>query len=170
MQKIGLLSDTHGWLDQQVFSYFASCDEIWHAGDLGSEGLAAQLRSFRPLKAVYGNIDSPAIRREFPESLSWECEEVKIFMTHIGGTPPRYNRIVKLALEEQKPGLFICGHSHILRIQFDHAHQVLFMNPGAAGSQGWHKMRTLVRFSILGKEIKDCEVIELGERAKSESR
>ena len=164
MTRIGLISDTHGFLDEAVFKHFASCDEIWHAGDFGNSALADQLAAFKPLKGVYGNIDGPDIRRVYPEKLRWTCEEVTVFMTHIGGYPPKYNPAVKKELTANPPQLFICGHSHILKVLFDDKLQCLHMNPGAAGMQGWHKVRTLIRFVIDGKNMKDCEVIELGKR------
>ena len=164
MKKIGLLSDTHSWLDENIFRHFESCDELWHAGDLGNSAIAEKLSAFKPLRAVYGNIDGPDIRSIFPETLRWECEGVRVYMTHIAGTPPKYNSQVKKELTRDPPKLFICGHSHILRIQFDQVNKILFMNPGAAGNQGWHKMRTIVRFNISDQNIQDCEVIELGKR------
>jgi putative phosphoesterase len=164
MKRIGLLSDTHNFLDEAVFRHFESCDEIWHAGDFGSAAIADKLKAFRPLLGVFGNIDGNDIRSVFPEKLNWECEQVKIYMTHIGGYPPKYNPAVKKELETVSPQLFICGHSHILKIMYDDRLQCLHMNPGAAGNHGWHKIRTLIRFSVDGKDLKDCEVIELGKR------
>jgi putative phosphoesterase len=164
MTRIGLISDTHGFLDEAVFKHFESCDEIWHAGDFGNSALASQLAAFKPLKGVYGNIDGPDIRNVYPEKLRWSCEEVTVFMTHIGGYPPKYTPAVKKELTAAPPQLFICGHSHILKILFDDKLQCLHINPGAAGMQGWHKVRTLIRFVIDGKNMKDCEVIELGKR------
>jgi len=164
MTRIGLISDTHHYLDPAVTRHFSSCDEIWHAGDFGNAELASKLADVKPLKGVYGNIDGKDIRSEFPEKLSWQCEDVRIFMTHIGGYPPKYNEKVKKELLELKPDLFICGHSHILRIIFDDKISCLYMNPGAAGNQGWHKLRTVIRFSIDGREITNCEIIELGKR------
>ncbi len=165
MKRIGLISDTHGYLDETVFKHFDQCDEIWHAGDFGSLAIAEQLASNHvPFKGVYGNIDGHDVRSVYPEQLVWACEDVKILMTHIGGYPPRYNPKVKQQLLIHRPQLFICGHSHILKIMYDEKIQCLHMNPGAAGKQGWHSMRTLIRFNIDGKEMKDCEVIELGKR------
>jgi uncharacterized protein len=164
MTRIGLISDTHHFLDPEVMKHFSNCDEIWHAGDFGNSELATKLAAIKPLKGVYGNIDGQDIRSEFPEKLSWQCEEVRIFMTHIGGYPPKYNATVKKELLDLKPNLFVCGHSHILRIIFDDKISCLYMNPGAAGNQGWHKIRTLIRFSIDGMDIRNCEVIELGKR------
>lgn len=165
MLRIGLLSDTHHFLDEQIFRYFEKCDEIWHAGDFGTVALADQLAAFRPLRGVYGNIDGRDIRSVYPEKLRWQAEQVNVYMTHIGGYPPKYNPAVKKELQADPPQLFICGHSHILKVMYDPALQCLHMNPGAAGKQGWHKVRTLLRFAIDGKDIKDCEVIELGDRS-----
>lgn len=168
MKRIGLISDTHGFLDEAVFKYFENCDEIWHAGDFG-EGVANRLNpasggSRKVIRGVFGNIDMQDIRSEFPEQLVFMCEEVKVMMRHIGGSPPRYNPATKKELALHKPQLFISGHSHILKIMFDENIQCLHMNPGAAGRQGWQKVRTIIRFAIDGKEMKDCEVIELGNR------
>ncbi|HMO34325.1 MAG TPA: metallophosphoesterase family protein [Lacibacter sp.] len=163
MTKIGLISDTHGFLDESVFLHFNDCDEVWHAGDFGS-GVAGALRNFKPLRGVYGNIDGPAIRGLFPEELVFRCEEVQVLLRHIGGSPPRYNPETRKALQKHRPQLFVTGHSHILKVQYDESQACLFMNPGAAGRQGWHTVRTLLRFSIDGAEIRDCEVVELGRR------
>jgi hypothetical protein len=164
MLRIGLLSDTHHYLDDTLFRHFEACDEIWHAGDFGTIAIAEKLDAFKPLKAVYGNIDGQDIRKVYPEKLSWQSEGVNVFMTHIGGYPPRYNPAVKKELENNTPQLFICGHSHILKIMFDEQLHCLHMNPGAAGRQGWHNLRTAIRFTIDGTNMKDCEVIELGPR------
>ncbi len=164
MTKIGLLSDTHDFLDEQVFKYFEKVDEIWHAGDFGNMELAEKLASFKPLKGVFGNIDGQDIRSIYPENLIFNCEEVKVYMTHIGGYPPKYNSRSKAIIKENKPQLFISGHSHILKIMYDDKLNCLHMNPGAAGKQGLHKIRTLIRFDIDGADIKNCEVIELGKR------
>ena len=163
MTRIGLLSDTHGYLDEKVFDHFKNCDEVWHAGDFG-EDVIEKIRSFKPLKGVYGNIDDQKIRHEFPEILEFNCEEVKVMIKHIGGYPPKYNPITKKEISHHKPQLFISGHSHILKVMYDEKLQCLHMNPGAAGKQGWHKIRTIIRFSIDGKNIDQCEVIELGPR------
>jgi putative phosphoesterase len=164
MKRIGLISDTHSYLDENVFIHFAECDEIWHAGDFGGLELAEKLAAFKPMKGVYGNIDDAATRNQYPEQLLFDCEEVKVMMRHIGGSPPRYNPETKKELILHQPLLFIAGHSHILKIMYDDKLNCLYMNPGAAGNQGWHKMRTLVRFTIDGKNIRDAEVIELGSR------
>ena len=164
MTKIGLISDTHGYLEKSVFKHFEACDEIWHAGDFGNIALAQELAAFKPLKGVYGNIDGYDVRSVYPLQLQWLCEEVAVFMTHIGGYPGRYSKEVKQHLQANPTQLFISGHSHILKIMYDDKFQCLHINPGAAGNQGWHKVKTLVRFAIDGKQIKDCEVIEIGKR------
>ena len=164
MTRIGLISDTHGFLDEAVFEHFKNCDEVWHAGDFGAGDIAKRLKDAKELKGVYGNIDGADIRTEFPEQLVFMCEEVKVMIRHIGGYPPKYNPETKKELLLSQPQLFISGHSHILKVMFDEKLQCLHMNPGAAGKQGWHKMRTIIRFTIDGKEMKDCEVIELGSR------
>jgi putative phosphoesterase len=164
MKRIGLLSDTHNFLDPAILRHFETCDEIWHAGDFGSVGIADQIRAHKPLRGVYGNVDGLDIRTQYPERLSWTCEEVKVLMTHIGGSPPKYSPGIRKELTLQSPQLFICGHSHILKIVYDQSLKCLYMNPGAAGNQGWHKIKTLVRFTVDGKELKDCQVIELGEK------
>lgn len=164
MTRIGLLSDTHGFLDAAVFKHFDACDEIWHAGDFGTIAIAGRLQRFKPLKGVWGNIDGYDVRSVFPQKLVWTCEEVRVFMTHIGGYPGRYAPGIKQELVTRKPGLFICGHSHILKVIYDDKIRCLHMNPGAVGNQGWHVARTIIRFSIDGNSIKDCEVIELGKR------
>ncbi|MGF2411680.1 metallophosphoesterase family protein [Ferruginibacter sp.] len=161
MTRIGLISDTHGFLDDAVFEHFKNCDEVWHAGDFGRD-VIEPLQKFKPLKGVYGNIDSAAIRSDFPEQLIFMCEEVKVMMRHIGGYPPKYNPATKKEILLHQPQLFISGHSHILKIMYDDKLHCLHMNPGAAGKQGWHKVRTLIRFEVDGNEMKNCEVIELG--------
>jgi uncharacterized protein len=161
LTRIGLISDTHDFLDEAVFEHFRNCDEVWHAGDFGSEDIARRIREKKPLRGVYGNIDGPGIRGEFPEQELFFCEEVKVMMRHIGGYPPRYNPETKKQLLLHRPQLFISGHSHILKILYDDKLQCLHMNPGAAGRQGWQKVRTLIRFAVEGKELNDCEVIEL---------
>ena len=163
MTHIGLISDTHGFLDENVFAHFKQCNEIWHAGDFGNAALAAELaaKSGLPVKGVYGNIDGNDIRNQFPEQLVFLCEGVKVMMRHIGGAPPKYNPATKTELLLHRPQLFISGHSHILKVMFDKNINCLHMNPGAAGKHGWHKMRTIIRFAIDGSNMKDCEVIEL---------
>ncbi len=163
MVRIGLISDTHGYLDDAVYTHFAHCDEVWHAGDFGP-GVVEELKAFKPLRGVYGNIDGHEIRSEFPEVLQFTIEGVNVMMKHIGGYPGRYAPGVKAEIQQQKPQLFISGHSHILKVIYDDKLSCLHMNPGAAGKHGWHKIRTLIRFVIDGKDMKQCEVIELGNR------
>lgn len=164
MKKIGLISDTHGFLDEAVFDHFKNVDEIWHAGDFGTITIAQQLQAFKPLRGVWGNIDSGELRSLFREVVSFTIEGVKVLMIHIGGYPGRYSAKAKAELAIHKPQLFVSGHSHILKVMYDDKLKCLHMNPGAAGQHGWHQMRTLVRFTIDGEQIKDCEVIELGKR------
>ena len=166
MKRIGLISDTHHYLDDAVFKHFDKCDEIWHGGDFGSNELAEKLiagpwRKKIIFRGVYGNIDGTDIREHYPEKLFFTCEGVKVFIQHIGGYPGRYAPGVKKEIIAKKADLFISGHSHILKIMFDEQLECLHMNPGAAGKQGWHTKRTLIRFSIDGDEMKNCEVVEL---------
>jgi len=163
--KIGLLSDTHNYLDPLVFKYFDEMDEIWHAGDIGSMDLLNQLEKFKPTKSVYGNIDGHEIRAASPENLIFCCEGVNVLMTHIAGKPPHYNARVKGLIKEHLPGILICGHSHILKVEFDKINQLLFINPGAAGKHGFHQIKTLVRFEIRDQKPQNLEVIELGKRS-----
>lgn len=165
MTRIGIISDTHSFLDENVLRHFASCNEVWHAGDFGDLEVIEKLQAFRPLKGVYGNIDTPAIRQRFPEQLIFECEQVKVMLRHIGGYPPKYNPETKKEIALHKPQLIISGHSHILKVMYDGPRSCLYINPGAAGRHGWHKTRTLIRLTIDGKEMKDCEVVELGTRS-----
>lgn len=162
--RIGLLSDTHGWLDPRLEEHFTACDEIWHAGDIGDAAVAAELASWKPLRAVWGNIDGTDVRKNWPEHQRFTVESVRVWITHIGGRPPRYDRAVIDELRRDPPGLFICGHSHILLVKHDPAIGCLYMNPGAAGRHGWHKVRTALRFTLAEGRPKDLEVIELGPR------
>jgi putative phosphoesterase len=166
MKKIGLISDTHGWLDPAVFKHFDECDEIWHAGDIGTLDVLEQLRKFKPTRAVYGNIDGHEIRIDCPENLRWKCEEVDVWITHIGGRPGNYALPIKAQIKAHPPQLFICGHSHICLVKMDQAIKTLHMNPGAAGRHGFHKVRTLLRFEIDGKKIQNLDLIELGPRTE----
>lgn len=163
MKRIGLISDTHGYLDEAVFKHFEECDEVWHAGDFGA-GVAAPLAAFKPLRGVWGNIDDMDIRVEFPEHNRFMCEDVDVWMMHIGGYPGRYSAQVRPEIYTKPPKLFITGHSHILKVMFDPKINCLHINPGAAGKSGWHKVRTLIRFSISSDKIDNLEVIELGKR------
>ncbi len=164
MQRIGLLSDTHHFIDDAVFNYFEECNEIWHAGDFGTIEIAERLAAFKPLRGVYGNIDGQDIRSVYPETLSFYCENVKVLIKHIGGYPPKYNSSTLPLIKSIRPDLFISGHSHICKVMYDDRLECLHMNPGAAGKQGWHTIRTLLRFTIDGKNIKDLEVVEIGKR------
>ena len=164
MKRIGLLSDTHSFLDERVFHYFEECDEIWHAGDIGTMELVDRLREFKPLRIVYGNIDGKIFREKIPLDERFECEGMDIWMTHIGGYPGRYNKRVKAVLEENQPDVFICGHSHILKVMPDKKHDLLHINPGACGIYGFHTVKTIIRFAIEDGKIKDMEAIELGNK------
>lgn len=161
MKRIGLLSDTHSYWDERYLQYFEDCEEIWHAGDIGSLELANRLADFRPLRAVCGNCDGGDLRRLYPEVLRWNCEGADVLMTHIGGYPGRYDPRIRQQLYARPPKLFISGHSHILKVQFDDKLQLLHINPGAAGIQGWQQVRTLVRFTADKGTFSDLEVIEI---------
>ncbi|MBL0048593.1 MAG: metallophosphoesterase family protein [Bacteroidetes bacterium] len=162
MKKIALLSDTHGYLDPKLIKYLETVDEIWHAGDIGTIAIADELEKLKPLKAVYGNIDGQDVRKVHPLHQRFFCENVDVWMTHIGGYPGHYSPAVRLELETKPPKLFICGHSHILKVMYDKKLNLLHMNPGACGIQGFHKMKTILRFVIDKEKISDLEVIELG--------
>lgn len=161
MKRIGILSDTHGYWDDRYYKYFEECDEIWHAGDIGSVEVADKFQSFRPLRAVYGNIDSKDIRIMFPETLRFDCEGVDVMMKHIGGYPGRYDTSVKEILRQDPPSLFISGHSHILKVMYDDKLHLLHINPGAAGLYGQQAVRTLVRVDLHDGSCSNLEVIEL---------
>lgn len=163
MVKIGLMSDTHSFLDEAVFKHFADCDEIWHAGDFGS-GVAEPLKSFKPLRGVHGNIDDQDIRQEFPEHLRFTIEGLDVWITHIGGYPGKYSPGIKAEIMQHPPKLFITGHSHILKVMFDKKINCLHINPGAAGNSGWHRVKTLVKFTISEGKMQDLQVIEIGNR------
>jgi hypothetical protein len=164
--KIGLISDTHGWIHPRLFEHFKEVDEIWHAGDIGNIETADSLAAFKPLRAVYGNIDDTRVRLVYKKHLIFRAEEIKVWITHIGGTPGHYDHRVKPEIYNDPPGLFICGHSHIARIMFDKKAGFLYINPGSSGYNGFHKYMTAVRFKIDGMNIHDLELIELGERGK----
>ncbi|MEO1261013.1 MAG: metallophosphoesterase family protein [Bacteroidota bacterium] len=166
MKKIGLLSDTHSYLDKTLLTHFAECDEIWHAGDIGAPSVADQLENFKPFRAVFGNIDGAAIRRRYPEHLRFEIEGLDVWITHIGGYPEKYNVRVREEIRANPPGLFICGHSHILKAIPDKKLNLIHLNPGACGKEGFHKMRTAMRFEIEEGRIQQLEVIELGLRGR----
>ncbi len=161
MTKIGLISDTHGYFDPKIYEWFKDVDEIWHAGDIGNEEVLNKLEEFKPTKAVFGNIDNWQIRSRTPEFLEFKCEEMKILITHIGGYPARYTPGITKLLTEKKPDIFICGHSHILKVINDSKLNLLHLNPGAIGKSGFHQVRTALRFQIEGNNIKEMEIIEL---------
>lgn len=164
MTKILLLSDSHSYIDDRILEYASQADEIWHCGDFGSMDVIEQLEKIKPLKGVYGNIDNSKIQSEFPEVNRFFCEKLEVLMIHIGGYPGKYTPLTKKEIAEKTPKLFISGHSHILKAMYDEKNSLLHLNPGACGKQGWHKVRTMMRFVVDGEEIKDLEVIELGPR------
>lgn len=165
--RIGLLSDTHGFLDPAVFEYFADCDEVWHAGDFGPVGILDQLNQFKPLRGVWGNIDGAEVRASVPRELDWECAGLKVFMTHITGYPGAWDRRVRPQLADIKPDIVIGGHSHILKVMRDQALGLVHLNPGAAGHHGWHTVRTILRFQIDAGKLGNMQAIELGARGRS---
>ena len=164
MKKILLLSDTHSYIDDAILKYVKQADEVWHAGDIGNLDVTDTIKRYKPLKAVYGNIDDAQARMEFPLHNRFMCEGVSVWITHIGGYPGKYNPNIKAEMLANPPQLFICGHSHILKVMFDKKHNLLHMNPGACGKSGFHQMRTMLRFVIDADKIKDLEIIELGKR------
>lgn len=167
MTKIGLISDTHGFLDSTVFEHFKDCDEIWHAGDIGSVEIIDKLQDFKPTRFVFGNIDAKEIQWKVPENQYFTIEGFDVWMTHIGGTPPNYNPVVKKKLKEKIPDIFVCGHSHILKAMRDEKlNNMIFLNPGAAGKEGFHKMKTLLRFTLDNRKMANLEIVELGLRGK----
>ena len=165
MKKILLLSDTHSHIDDQILKFVKQADEVWHAGDIGNLRVTDTIKALKPLRAVYGNIDDKDARAEFPLDNRFEVEGVSVWMTHIGGYPNRYNQRVREALKADPPKLFICGHSHILKVQYDQKLALLHLNPGAAGKHGFHKVRTMLRFSLENSNIQDLEIIELAKRS-----
>lgn len=162
--KIAIISDTHGFLDPGIFNYLKDCDEVWHAGDIGHEELVMELEKVASLRAVYGNIDGGKLRQRFPEFLCFNVSGLKICMTHIGGYPGKYARRIKSWLQNEKPDIFICGHSHILKVMPDRDIKLLHINPGAAGKQGFHQVRTIILLELEPGKIKTCNVVELGKR------
>lgn len=163
-RRIGLLSDTHSYLDPDIFKYFEECDEVWHAGDIGNPDVVVQLEKFKKTRIVYGNIDDQKVRLMTDSDLHFEIEGVKVWMTHIGGYPGRYSKGIPALLDKHKPDLFICGHSHILRVMPDKKRKILHMNPGACGNYGFHQVKTILRFTIDRGNITEVQVIELGTR------
>jgi putative phosphoesterase len=164
VKKIALLSDTHGFLDPKIFKYLHEVDEIWHAGDIGTAALADELEKIKPVKAVYGNIDGQELRKMYPLHQRFMCEGVDVWITHIGGYPGHYAPGITSQFKEKAPQLFICGHSHITKVMFDKQYNLLHMNPGSCGNQGFHAVKTFIRFTIQGNNIQDLEVIELGKK------
>lgn len=166
MKRIGLISDTHGHLDERIFAHFEDCDEIWHAGDIGTIDIADELSKVKPLKAVYGNIDGKDVRICYPEHLKFEMEGLKIWMTHIGGYPGKYNPKIREEIYREKPDIFICGHSHIVKVMRDKKiSNLIHINPGAAGIYGFHEIRTIAKMDLNNGKIENLKVIELGKRA-----
>ena len=161
MKKIGILSDTHGVIIPQVYSFFKDVDELWHAGDIGNIETAEQLEAFKPLKAVHGNIDDHIVRLQYPEDQFFQIEAVSVYMTHIGGYPGHYLSEIRTILQDKNPDLFVCGHSHILKVMYDDKLHLLHINPGAAGNSGFHKNITMIRLTIDGKTFKDLEIFDL---------
>lgn len=166
MKKILLLSDTHSYIDDQILKFVKQADEVWHAGDIGNLKVTDVIKKLKPLRAVYGNIDDKDARVEFPLDNQFTVEDVHVWITHIGGYPKKYNQRVRAALKANPPKLFICGHSHILKVQYDESLDLLHLNPGAAGKHGFHKIRTMLRFALDKGNIKDLEIIELAKRSK----
>lgn len=162
MRRIGILSDTHGYWDDRYAQYFSDCDEIWHAGDIGDISIVERLEEICQVRAVSGNIDHGAVKRRCPELLEFTCEEIPVLLTHIGGYPGKWSPGMKRLLREKGIRLMVDGHSHITKVMYDKELDLLHINPGAAGQQGWHRQRTLVRLVIDGHDMRDCEVIELG--------
>ncbi|QXP54274.1 metallophosphoesterase family protein [Cellulophaga sp. HaHa_2_95] len=164
MTRILLLSDTHSHIDDTILKYAKKADEIWHAGDIGTLEVTDKLKKIKPIRVVYGNIDDHVAQMEFPLDNRFMCEEVDVWMTHIGGYPNKYNPRIREEIKNNPPKLFISGHSHILKVMWDKKLNLLHMNPGACGTHGFHQVRTMLQFVIDGKEIKDLEIIELGKR------
>lgn len=164
MKRIGVLSDTHGYLDPKIFIYFKEVDEIWHAGDVGDVSVIDELERFKPVRGVYGNIDDHQVRLRWPRHNRFQCEDIEVLISHIGGRPLKYSAEAWPELSKKSAGIFVCGHSHILLVQFDKNLQSLWLNPGACGFKGFHKVKTLLRFEVHGKEVKNMEAIELGPR------
>jgi putative phosphoesterase len=165
LTKILLISDSHGSLDDKLFKHIEEADQVWHAGDIGNVSITDKLKNLKPIKAVYGNIDGTEIRKEFQKNLIFNCENVKVFITHICGHPNNYLKEVKEIIEVENPKIFICGHSHILKVMYQNKYDVLHLNPGACGNHGFHQIKTALRFTIDDTKIKDLAIIELGKRA-----
>ena len=165
-RKIGIISDTHSYFDRQLYDIFEDRDEIWHAGDIGTMDVIKELEKIKPVKAVFGNIDAPAIQHRYPEDLWFNAGGLLVYITHIAGKPPKYNSRVLAAVKEKKPNLLICGHSHILRVMPDKVNNLLYINPGAAGQQGFHTIRTVIKMTITNGKVSDMAAVELGRRGR----
>jgi len=166
MKKIAIISDTHSFLDPKIIKWIIDCNEIWHAGDFGySNSIKKFIHNYK-VRGVYGNIDGQEIRKLYPKILKFQCENIKVLITHIGGYPKKYNSEIETEIKKYKPNLYICGHSHILKVMYDKSYDLLHINPGAAGKEGFHKIRTIVLLKIDGENISDLRVVELGKRAK----
>lgn len=164
--RIGLMSDSHGFIDEAIFDHFQQCDEIWHAGDFGPVAIYDELRAFKPVRAVFGNIDGAAVRASVPRDLHWDCAGLNVYMTHIGGYPGAYEKHAREEILKQRPGLFVCGHSHILKVMRDPGLSLIHLNPGACGHVGWHKVRTILRFTLSEGKLSEMEAIELRKRGR----
>jgi len=164
MKKILIISDTHSYLEPKLLKYIEQCDEVWHGGDIGTLEICQKIEKLKPLKAVWGNIDGTDLRKIYPEHSVFNCEEVKVYMTHIAGPAGKYNPKVREIILKEKPNVLVCGHSHILKVMFDKNYSLLHINPGACGIHGFHKVKTAIRFEVHGHEMKNLEVIELGSR------
>ena len=164
MTRILLLSDTHSYIDDAILKHVKQADEVWHAGDIGDLKVTDAIKALKPLRGVYGNIDDAKARLEFPENNRFMCEDVDVWITHIGGYPPKYNLRTRDMIIKNPPRIFICGHSHILKVMPDKHHHLIHMNPGAVGKHGFHKVRTMLRFTIDGSKIENLEVIEFPKR------
>lgn len=164
MKKILLISDTHGFLDSKLHKYIQEADEVWHGGDIGDLSVCDAIENLKPLKAVWGNIDGTNARNRFEEDLIFTCEDLKVYITHIGGYPGKYNSRALQRIKKEKPDIFICGHSHILKVMFDKSLNLLHLNPGSCGNNGFHTIKTALKFEIEKKEIKNLNVLELGQR------
>ena len=165
--KIGLLSDTHGWVDPSVYEHFAEVDEIWHAGDAGNIDVITELEAFKPLRAVWGNCDGYEVRVATSEYLTFTVEGKRVLMIHIGGYPGRYDYRARDLIRDLKPDIFVCGHSHIVKVMYDRSNGMLCINPGSAGRTGIHKVMTMLRFTIVSGKVSDMEVIEFGNRGRT---
>lgn len=164
--KIGILSDTHGFMDDLLYKHFSDCDELWHAGDIGHEKIIHELSGFKPLKAVSGNIDDRSVKEHVPEENWFKVNDLLVYIIHIAGKPPKYNRQVLAAIKEKQPDILVCGHSHILKVMPDKINNLLFINPGAVGQQGFHKIRTALKMTVDKNKVSEMSVIELGRRGR----